>query len=49
MRSKLGNYVGFSSSYFTSTTESSAVTLKFVEGTTTGTWEIQRSARAGYA
>lgn len=43
MRSKLGNYVGFSSSYFTSTTESSAVTLKFVAGATSGTWEIQRS------
>ena len=43
MRSKLGNYVGFSNSYFTSTTESSAVTRKFVAGATSGTWELQRS------
>lgn len=45
MKSKAGNYVGYSSERFTSTNSSaSAVTLRFIAGTTDGTLELQRTA-----
>lgn len=45
MKSKAGNYVGWNGSRFTAVSaQSSAVTMRFVQGVVDATWELQRTA-----